>query len=77
MNQPPKFIIPTNDGEDGVEVKAKPWHEVQVQYALTDLGRPDGPGALHSPKGIIGYIYIDVYDIYMVYICMYMIYRCI
>eukprot|EP00439_Symbiodinium_sp_Y106_P064839 s1894_g10.t1 len=42
VNQPPKFIIPTNDGEDGVEVKAKPWHEVQVQYALTDLGRPDG-----------------------------------
>ena len=34
VNQPPKFIIPTNDGEDGVEVKAKPWHEVQVQYAL-------------------------------------------
>ncbi|CAJ1409538.1 unnamed protein product [Effrenium voratum] len=42
VHQPPKFIIPTNDGEDGVEVKAKPWHEVQVQYALTDLGRPDG-----------------------------------
>ncbi|CAK9041429.1 unnamed protein product [Durusdinium trenchii] len=42
VNQPPKFIIPTNDGEEGVEVKAKPWHEVQVQYALTDLGRPDG-----------------------------------
>ena len=23
VNQPPKFIIPTNDGEEGVEVKAK------------------------------------------------------
>lgn len=40
--QPPKFIIPTSDGDDGVEVRATAWHEVQVQHALTDLGRPDG-----------------------------------
>jgi len=41
VNQPPKFYLPGNDG-DGVEVRASPWHEVQVQHALTDLGRPDG-----------------------------------
>ncbi|CAE8727565.1 unnamed protein product [Polarella glacialis] len=42
VQQPPKFIIPTSDGDDGVEVRATAWHEVQVQHALTDLGRPDG-----------------------------------
>eukprot|EP00929_Paragymnodinium_shiwhaense_P008287 TRINITY_DN112234_c0_g1_i1.p1 TRINITY_DN112234_c0_g1~~TRINITY_DN112234_c0_g1_i1.p1 ORF type:complete len:1372 (-),score=297.54 TRINITY_DN112234_c0_g1_i1:49-4140(-) len=37
---PPKFNI--SAGGEGVEVRASPWHEVQVQHALTDLGRPDG-----------------------------------
>eukprot|EP00928_Gymnodinium_smaydae_P053916 TRINITY_DN3779_c0_g2_i2.p1 TRINITY_DN3779_c0_g2~~TRINITY_DN3779_c0_g2_i2.p1 ORF type:complete len:1370 (-),score=247.02 TRINITY_DN3779_c0_g2_i2:56-4006(-) len=39
---PPSFTIPSSDGNEQVMVKASPWHEVQVQHALTDLGRPDG-----------------------------------
>lgn len=38
----PKFIIPTHESDVGVEIRALPWHEVQVQHSLTDLGRPDG-----------------------------------
>jgi len=39
---PPRFIVMCDDRGNGVEVKALPWHEVQVQHALTELGRPDG-----------------------------------
>lgn len=54
----PKFLVmPSTDYEDsvmtslhkshgdevlGVNVRPSPWQEVQVQHALTDLGRPDG-----------------------------------
>eukprot|EP00930_Biecheleria_cincta_P045606 TRINITY_DN31434_c0_g1_i1.p1 TRINITY_DN31434_c0_g1~~TRINITY_DN31434_c0_g1_i1.p1 ORF type:complete len:1398 (-),score=227.92 TRINITY_DN31434_c0_g1_i1:209-4372(-) len=42
VHQPPNFFIATSDDYDGVEVRAMPWHEIQVQHALTDLGKPDG-----------------------------------
>jgi len=38
----PKFLVHCNEGNEGVELKALPWHEVHVQHALTDLGSPDG-----------------------------------
>jgi hypothetical protein len=38
----PKFLVQCNEGNEGVELKALPWHEVHVQHALTDLGSPDG-----------------------------------
>lgn len=42
VQQPPKFIVSSMAFDEGVEIRAAPWHEVQVQHALTDLGRPDG-----------------------------------
>jgi len=41
-DSPPCFHIPSAAAGDGVFVKVSAWHEVQVQHALTELGRPDG-----------------------------------
>ena len=54
VNQPPKFIIPTNDGEEGVEVKAK-------------SGKPRICRLLEikDALGLCLYISIDNYIIYL------------
>jgi len=42
VREAPQFLLPGSESDGGVQVCASPWHEVHVQHALTELGRPDG-----------------------------------
>lgn len=57
----PKFSIPSSEFDEGVEVRATPWHEVKVQHALTELGRPDGSaGGFYSLMRRTRYMRMEV-----------------